>query len=272
MITILSYHPGLSGDFLAYNIHQDKKYFNINHLFYKKTETNRYLFPCLTSSVLGWEIKDEFKNLIEYDINKLNTYYKKNIILPTHFYKNTKKHEKCRYVRLYTKNETILKLSFVLWWIKSHIISDLPVLSRLIEINNMSKGPIKTEIVTRFQKWKYLSYKLNFMNNGSFDLYYYIKNIYNNFYIYHAQLHNMEGFHNIDIYETIYTGNYKIIENIFNVEINEDLIKEYAYKNKELLKEINININSENFLYQLFLHIKNNINTIDLRENFNINL
>ena len=30
MITILSYHPGLSGDFLAYNIHQDKKYFNIN--------------------------------------------------------------------------------------------------------------------------------------------------------------------------------------------------------------------------------------------------
>jgi hypothetical protein len=82
----------------------------------------------------------------------------------------------------------------------------------------------------------------------------------------------MEGFHNIDIYETIYKGNYKIIENIFNVKINEDLIKEYTYKNKELLKEINININSENFLYQLFLHIKNNINTIDLRENFNINL
>jgi hypothetical protein len=264
MITILSYHPGLSGDFLAYNIHQDKKYFNINDLCIK-TEFNRYLFPCLTTPVLGWEIKVENKNLTIEDIHKLNIYYKIDIVLPTHIYRHIKKHKKCKYVRLYTKNETTLKLSFVLWWIKSHIISEEPYLSRLIEIKNIPESLIKTELVTKFQKWKYLSYKLNFMNNGSFDLYYYIKNIYN-FYIHHASLDNMKGFHNIDVYETIYNGNYKTIENIFEVEINNNLIKEYAHKNNELLNEIDIDINLENFLDQLALYIKKNINTIDLRE------
>lgn len=264
MITILSYHPGLSGDFLAYNIHQDKKYFNINDLCIK-AESNRYLFPCLTTPVLGWEIKVENKNLTIEDIHKLNIYYKIDIVLPTHIYRHIKKHKKCKYVRLYTKNETTLKLSFVLWWIKSHIISEEPYLSRLIEIKNIPESPIKTELVTKFQKWKYLSYKLNFMNNGSFDLYYYIKNIYN-YYIHHASLDNMKGFHNIDVYETIYNGNYKTIENIFDVEINNNLIKEYAHKNNELLNEIDIDINLENFLDQLALYIKKNINTIDLRE------
>ena len=195
----------------------------------------------------------------------LNIYYKIDIVLPTHIYRHIKKHKKCKYVRLYTKNETTLKLSFVLWWIKSHIISEEPYLSRLIEIKNIPESPIKTELVTKFQKWKYLSYKLNFMNNGSFDLYYYIKNIYN-YYIHHASLDNMKGFHNIDVYETIYNGNYKTIENIFDVEINNNLIKEYAHKNNELLNEIDIDINLENFLDQLALYIKKNINTIDLRE------
>ena len=44
------------------------------------------------------------------------------------------------------------------------------------------------------------------------------------------------------------------------------MIKEYAHKNNELLNEIDIDINLENFLDQLALYIKNNINTIDLRE------
>ena len=264
MITLLSYVPGMSGDFLSYLIHKNPDYVDIE---LTPTLTNRYLFPCFTENINGREIKVTREKLDNQTIKILNEkYYNKKLVLPTHQFKKIYNNN-LNYVRLFSSNEYTTKLSYAMWMIKSHSDVDEPWPQRYEEIKKIQDHSIRNEIIQHFHKWKYLAYKNNLLVDGKFDLYYYIKN-------YYVEYKNMTqriqaGYQYIDIHDTIYESNTDILNNIFNINIDCASIYNYANQNIDILTKNNINPAEDLFFQQLYNMLFTKLNeTINLYELF----
>lgn len=265
MITILSYHPGFSGDFIASQIHKNDGYINIK---LQPNNVNRYVWPCLTERVFGWEIKNtKLQTITKDNMDILNQVYNyQHMILPTHQFKPVYNNE-LNFIRLHSSNLDIVKLSFAMWLFKSHIINDTPWPERLSQIKNTPE-PVRTELIKKFHKWKYLCYKHNLNKNNKFDVEEYIKGY---FEIYKQKcditVKYRDKYRYFDIQEIVYDSNTTKLENYLNVTLNKHNFTEYATANYKLLKDNSIDLYSNNFINQLILSVKDSMmETMDLTD------
>jgi len=252
MFYILSYIPGLSGDFIASLVHQNNNFYSI----YQNTDqNNRYWFPDLTENVLGYHFKlSKFTKLLSSnDIDKLNIYYKnKSLVLPTHNYTSAINFNKVKYIRLFTLDEMTIKTCYILWWIKSHLVTQEPIAERLDYIKKIKDEKIKKELLENYKQWKYVAFNDNLLYNNRFNLQYYV---YKKFYQLKKLIKSLkyENYINIDIKNALYDCNKNVLEDVFCVDLKREDIENYIQSNLKLV---------ENF------DLKNNIYWLDSLYNF----
>ena len=260
--------PGLSGDFVAYLSHQNPSYEPID---LEANSENRYVMPCLTVPVFGWEIKNTKNPIDQHRAKVLQTVYQKNIMLPTHQFRPIY-NEDLGWIRLHSKDESIIKLSYAMWIFKSHIILQPPWLDRYDQIR-ATPEPIRTELLTKYHKWKYLSYHFDLMNNGKFDLRHYIKNYYE---IYREKI-NIDtnariGYKYFDIAELLYQCKPDAFEQHLNIKLDRKEISNYTDNNFKQLNKRGLRLDDQHFLDNLTDVIEQQmLQTIDLNDYINEN-
>lgn len=268
-INVLSYQPGMSGDFISYIIHQDKKYIDVTLGVEYMTdndakEKNRYLFPCLTENILGYEIKMHHDNITPSDAMLLKNHYKdKSIVLPTHKYRSPTTNI-VRWHRLYTDDVIAINKAYVNWWLKSHIHTTYPGDDRLIYISKIEDDYWRNELTERYTKCKFMAYKYGLFIDSKFDIEFYINAWYEK-YVSISKLRNIRGYNHIDINEILYNNQYKNIERAFEVTVDPDMMLEYVSKNENKFSEYGIDPTRNSFKQQL-AEIAKNIKSIDLSD------
>lgn len=268
MITVLSYMQGLSGDFIAYQIHQNPTYESIE---LAPNSQNRYVMPCLTEPVFGWEIKNTRNQIDQQRLKVLQTVYKRNIILPTHQFRPVY-NDNLTWIRLHSQDESIVKLSYAMWIFKSHVILQPPWLDRYDQIC-ATPEPIRTELLTKYHKWKYMSYQHKLMPNGQFDLRHYIKNYYT---IYSEKVNintnARQGYTYFDIAELLYQCKPDSLEQHLNITLDRQAISEYTDNNFKQLNNRGLQLDDLNFLDNLTDVVEQQmLQTIDLNDYINEN-
>ena len=133
--------------------------------------------------------------------------------------------------------------------------------------------PIRTELLTKYHKWKYLSYHFNLMNNGKFDLRHYIKNYYE---IYREKI-NIDtnariGYKYFDIAELLYQCKPDAFEQHLNIKLDRKEISNYTDNNFKQLNKRGLRLDDQHFLDNLTDVIEQQmLQTIDLNEYINEN-
>jgi hypothetical protein len=141
-VLILSYNPGMFGEFIATKIVESNSEFALT----KETNTtleNRFLYPNYL-----FPIDLDCKNLpagtkwpiSENDISILNSHYNdKTVCLPTHWYSKNIEDSNLPSlgIKLYSEDITIVNLAYCMFWIKSHVFATQLISSRRQEILNL---------------------------------------------------------------------------------------------------------------------------------------
>lgn len=257
----------MSGDFLAFQIHQDPKYFPITDEFIyagiKTTEQNMWRFPNLLAPT-GLEAK-VYPNHKDWAVNEeslkvLNDVYgDKNIILPAHWYRSitptTTNGLFDRAIRLYASNRKTLKITYALWWIKSHVVANEIWPHRQEEIEELERSdhPYKhllPQVLDKYHNWKFMSLRYNLLNNGQFDLRYYVENHFNKVY---SQGNSVSFKHRYSLYDIdriFYKdqAHLDLLEQELDVKIDRQLVKDYTLENCQLIENsLGVSIDSEKF-------------------------
>ena len=248
MITILSYMQGLSGDFLAYQIHQNPGYVPVQ---LRPDSQNRYTLPCLTKPVFGWEVKNTRNQITPERMTALNTSYSnQHMILPTHQFQPVYNPD-IRYVRLHSNDESIIRLSYAMWLFKSHKILQPPWMDRYDQIC-ATPEPVRTELIQRYHKWKYMSYRYKLVPETGFNLRYYIHNYYK---IYHNSIdisqNYREGYQYFGVGKILYDIEPEPLEEYLGIELDRTAIANYINANFDLLNTYGLDLNSPDFLDNL---------------------
>ncbi len=246
----------MGGDFLAFQIHRDPKFFPItNDLLIegvKITNQNMWRFPNLLSPI-GLEAKVYPRNrpwVIDNNLLKIleDTYGDKQILLPAHWYNQINPEQTNglfnQAVRLYAKDKKTLKICYALWWIKSHAIANEIWPHRAEEIDEYIKSnqPYKhliPEILKSYHNWKFIAIKYNILNNGILDIDYYIRHHFYKLYSKENTISHTTGYTFYDVDHLFYNGmeNIDLISEQFDVNINKNEVTDYSNKNLELLHE-----------------------------------
>ena len=256
---LLSYTPGYSADFLASLIHKDKKFYQIEDV--ERSSDNRFLFPNfpktfhskMTDNISKLELKD--------DLAYLQETYNKNLCINVHMFANIQgPYEKK--VKVYASSETSRRISYAMWWYKSHIENEVPNAERLEFI--MSNSDVPEHLKTNFNKWKYLAwFKFKQPNMSLLD---YI----NAMYKLNSEPGSMpapfSGFDNLDLDKLIYTDNIDTseINRLFDVTIDKDMLEQYRDKNYRILKDIGVDPNSNMFFDQLHKYLLESMKNADI--------
>ena len=248
----------MSGDFIAYLIHQNSEYVdiddNIYDISYPKNANNRYLFPCLTTDVLDWSIKLSGNRLLDEDIDKLTSYYNnESLVLPTHRFR-TIFNDKLTYIRLYTHDIYYSRLSYAMWFLKSHCMLQSPQPERIDVIKKIENQSRREELMTKFTKWKWLAYRYEcYCPEKGFDTRYYVKNYFIRYYYIHGHLDSnyRQGYNYIDANELIYKQKIEKLCNLLDINLNKSLLQSYTDTNYAMLEKYSIDIYSDKFFDQL---------------------
>jgi hypothetical protein len=265
--TLLSYLSGMSGDFLAFMIHQDPRFHTISDELIiedvKVSKHNRWFFPNLLEPI-GLEAKI-YPNNRAWAVDKKSIktlkkiYGNKEIILPSHWYNNINLKSTNNLfnqgIRLFVREKPILKICYALWWIKSHVVANYIWPHRQEEINEMIMSNHKHKklllgILDCYHNWKYLSIKHDILNEGKLDLYTYVSRHFNEVYRKNNNTKYKLNYLLIDVDNLIYTStsNIGIIENYFQIKIDRSLIETYKKSNFDTIeKYLGIKIDSPEF-------------------------
>lgn len=245
---IISYLPGMSGDFLAWCIHLDEKFFPIVNI--SITDKNQFLFPNMLEA-LGEEAKT-FPSSRPWpiDANNLeilkNLYNNKNICFPTHWLNRL---DYCllpnfltKAVRLYCRDKDTLKLCFFLWCVKSHAVSNDPwddrvvELEQLIQLGDYRQAELQA-LTQSYHNWKFLALRHEILLDGKLDLLTYLREFYNRFYTVWNTRRAPAEYLTLAVEDVIYTSvKLKKLENYLNVRINKQDIATYAEQNLNLVE------------------------------------
>lgn len=257
----------MSGDFLAFQIHQDPKYFPITpdliHNGLQTTEQNMWRFPNLLGPI-GLEAKiypiDKAWAVNEASLNQLNEVYgDKNILLPAHWYSKiepaTTNGLFDQGIRLYASSMKILKFTYALWWIKSHVIANEIWLHRWEEIDEYERSDrpnkhLLPKVMENYHNWKYMSLRYNLLNNGEFDLRYYVEAFFKKIYSSNNWIKFRENYLNYDVDKIFYSNwdHLDLIEQDLDVTIDRHQVKEYALINRYLIEDcLGFDIDSPEF-------------------------
>ena len=252
MIYYISYEPGLSGDFLAFLLHQNEGFYKIDQNI--TDNNNRYWFPNLTEP-FEYDFKLTKTPFTNEESAKLTSYYKSSIALPTHTYLPNNNIQDTIFIRLYTQDIHIIKISFILWWIKSHCTPVDPSLARKKEIFEIKNNYIREELINSFEMWKYVAYKHNFLKNDKFDLYYYIEKKYHHEIRYIRDI-KYNNYNNLDINDLFYKNK---LSSVCGVDIDQNRINNYVQNNYKIIDRTNINLNKDGWLNDLKEYIFKNL-------------
>jgi hypothetical protein len=265
--TLLSYLPGMNGDFLAFMIHQDPKFYTITDNLIsegiKISKYNKWNFPNLLEPI-GLEAKIYPNNrswIVDNNSLKVleKIYGDKQIILPSHWYNmisvNSTNNLFGQGIRLFVKERYILKICYALWWIKSHVIANDIWPHRQEEINEMildnhKRRDLLLEILNSYHNWKFLSIKYDLLDEGKLDLYTYVRRYFYEVYVKSNQTRYRLNYRLLDIDNLFYTdtSNIKILENYFDIDIDKSLIEIYNRNNFNIIENyLGIKINSPEF-------------------------
>ena len=252
----------MSGDFTAYLLHQSPDYYPVNN---PKDANNRYLFPSFTQEVFGWRAKISFKNLLQSDhVDRLIEHYQgKKIVLPTHRFKSTFD-DRITFVRLYTHDIPTARLSYALWFLKAHSILTEPNQERIQMIQDIHDEDHREHMLKHFHWWKYFAWKYEFLHEDGFNSAHYVKNYFIKYYYQfnHLDCNYRRNYQYVDIKQLIYD---RSIDNLCGVELDKNLISEYAGANRLLLAKNGIDVHSDQFFDQLHQAVESAMNqTMDL--------
>jgi hypothetical protein len=249
---ILSYNPGMFGEFIASKIVES----NSEFISIKKTNTtreNRFLYPNYL-----FPIDLDCKNLpadskwpiSEKDISILNSHYNdKTICLPTHWYSKNIEDSNLPSLglKLYSEDLTIVNLAYCMFWIKSHVFANQLMSVRQQEIVNLIESNHKYSDKLQkllepgnYQNWKFLALRSNCVVNNEPNLLLYFFTRYKSYIEWNKKSVNISNkWHYIDAGKIIYLDQTEIttLEQIIKGRLNQSDIKNYSIKNEELLTE-----------------------------------
>lgn len=257
----------MGGDFLAFQIHKDHKYFPIDdeRLYdgLKVTVHNMWRFPNLLAPI-GLEAKiypsSRNWNCDKDAISKLNEMYQgKNILLPSHWYKtidNTTTNGLFNSgIRLFASNRKTLKITYALWWLKSHVIANdiWPHRREEIEEYQGTDYPNKhllPKVLENYHNWKYNSMRYDILKNGEFDLRFYVENYFDKIYTNSNKITYINSYKFYDVDRIFFSKDdqLRLIEEHLDVKIDRTQMKEYTEKNYSLIeKSLGFSVNDPKF-------------------------
>lgn len=246
----------MSGDFLAFQIHLDPRYYSITGDVLltgpKITEQNMWRFPNLLGPIgleakiypvnRNWEVTTESMSILD------QIYGDKNIILPTHWYRDIVPANTNglvdRGLRLYTDNLKTLKISYALWWIKSHVIANEIWPHRLEEIEELKKSnhPNKhllPQVIDNYHNWKWMSMRYDILNNGEFDLRYYAQRYFYKIYMGVNKTSYKQGYSFYDIDKIFYSNedHLDLLERDLEISIQRNYVRDYTQANLQKIED-----------------------------------
>lgn len=251
------------GEFTANLIHKSSdKFVNTQSTV---TDQNRYWFPNLLDVVdfeaknwpgdLPWPIDSK-------KLEQLETVYGSQwLCVPSHWYNDI---SLCRTavvpVRLYSNDPAIVRLSYILFWMKSHLHTYHPWKKRAEELQEWidKKDQYHDELVDlqkNYHNWKFLSYKYahyGLLNNNKPDLRLYITKYFELYQRTNSQKNHKYFYY--DIGQALYGDqtNLSGLEQLLDIKIKTSLIDEYVAANSRLVKE-NLNLSLEDLTNNNFL-------------------
>jgi hypothetical protein len=193
----------------------------------------------------GWSIDEE-------KINHLHTIYgDKQVCLPTQWYSSdiSQSNVPSKGIALFTVSPLIVKISYTLFWIKTHMYEkhlwekNKIDMQHLIDLDHpYSKEFIELQSPNKFQNWKYLAYKLkNLDANGNPDLRRYMSREFNSYKKGNITLFSASSdWFRFDIGNAIHGDqtNLPLLEEYLGIDIDRQKINEYAEKNLELINNV----------------------------------
>jgi hypothetical protein len=251
-VLILSYNPGMFGEFIATKIVESNTKFASNKET-KTTPENRFLYPnyLFPINIDCKNLPAESKWLIsEKDISILNSHYSdKTICLPTHWYSNNIEQSNLpsHGIAMFSTNLSIIKLAYSLFWIKSHVFANNPWELRAKELQSMidnnhpyAKDLRNLQTEGNYRNWKFLSYKYGFLKDGQTDLYHYMCSSFTFYKRNNLQLCTASAdWFRFDIGNAIHSNqkNISLLEEHLGIALNRQQISEYATKNLTIIKD-----------------------------------
>lgn len=258
---LISYTPGYSGDFIASLVHKDKKFYQIDDV--ERTHDNRHLFPNFTNTFHS-KMTNNIDNFMLLDDYKfLKEKYNKNLCINTHMFDDIKGPYDKK-VKIYASSITTTRISYAMWWHKSHIINEQPDRERIHEIKTNKNIP--DILIYNYSKWKYLSWKK--LGNVQITLEDYVKEMYK----FSSGAGGTKSFHenfvNLDLDKCLYVDepDTTLLDSTFDVKIDKNRLKKYRDKNYQALEQMKVDVNSNKFFQQLTEYVQRTIdqNGIDL--------
>ncbi len=240
------------GEFFCSVLNQNYNFYgaeNFKEINAFQNSNNRWVFPEYLAPInfhaktippnKAWNINDQQK------IELQNLYDNKDIIVPTHWYQQdlTAINMPVNGIRLYCSNQKILLLSYILFWIKSHLYANNPWPSRvqemqdLINDNHIHADRFKELLVPgQYHNWKFLSYRYDTLLDGKADLEYYINQKWEWLRIVNETF--SDHWYNLDIGNVLYDNQTELekFEKYWSVHINRNIISQYASANIALVE------------------------------------
>ena len=239
MVILISYRPGLSGDFLAHTIHKNPGFKRIDDSVIDSY--NRYFMPELLFMAHGskenaktWD-SPQWPEDLDHSLWKV--YREENICVTTHWSHNPESAYFADHkVLLYTEDELTSWKAYACWWIKSHAWCSEPWTRRVEEVRSEMPPEIAEDLLANYQNWKFLSYRMGIY---PYDLKKYMKMRYDRFYKNTRNPNNYQYDAVIDI-KDIFN---RTVTNVVGQEIDEESVINYVIKNDQLLDSFEIELN-----------------------------
>lgn len=265
---ILSYQPGMFGEFFASLIHAgSEKFCPVPDL--TTTESNRVLFPNYLAAI-DLDVKTFPSNnewpITDNQISKLqSTYRDQSFCVPTHWFNNlSMTNLPCQGIRLYSSDPEHVDRAYCLSWIKSNLTDTKAWPARQKEIEDLiSAGHLYSQQLSnllsadQYENWKFLAYKLGILINGRADLEHYIRTRYKWYKTWSNTRY--DGWFYFDIGQLICGDrlNQSVIEQHLDITIDHNKIINYNNQNLAVLeKEIGV---SDNWISLLISRCKQRI-------------
>lgn len=251
------------GEFTCYLFSLNSQF--INNVQPVITNDNRYLFPNYLD-IINLNIKnlDSKKDLLlsNSDLNTLNYHFRnKNVLIPTHWYHNVSNFSDIN-IRLVTSNINIIKLSYCLFWIKSHKKTLLwdereKEICELIKNNHKNSNLLKALLnQSEYHNWKFVAIRDNLLKNNELNLNFYIEKKFLTYLISAISNKKYNNWTYYDIGKLLHgdMSNINDIELLLGIKINKHLIEEYREKNLITIKKY-LNLTLEDFKKPTWIEI-----------------
>ena len=238
MIILITYKPGLSGDFLSHTLHKNSGFKNIDDSIIDSY--NRYFMPELLFLAHGtkdcsktWS-SEKWPDGLKESIQRV--YMDESICITTHWDHDPSFAYFADYkIAIHTTDEITRRKAYAFWWIKSHACCTEPWKTRIEEVREEMPAEHAEELLSDYHNWKFLSYRMGIY---PYDMKKYMKVRYENSYLNTNSVYRSKYDKVIDIKDVF---DLKVKE-ILGLKIDSECVKAYVEKNENLLRTFGITV------------------------------